>query len=90
MLCIARLVYEANAAMFAPDYEGERHPDVLVHEPPTLDQHMLRDGRTWVRVYLDGSALTDQGRVIPLDMFAASKLRLGHLDLVEADLDLVA
>jgi hypothetical protein len=77
MSCIASIIREINIGFFAPDFEFERNPKLLVGEPALADQHTLRDGRTWVRVYLDGSALDDRGTVRLHAAFAAELLRCG-------------
>lgn len=77
MPSIAATIREINDRFFAPDFEFERDPELLVGEPALADQHVLRDGRTWVRVYLDGSALDDRGCVRLHAASAAMLLRCG-------------
>ena len=75
MACIAALVREMNDRLFAPDAEFGCDSALLVNEPPLRDAHELPDGRTWVRVYLDGSALDHRGLVWRYAPWAADRLR---------------
>lgn len=60
---VALRVREANADLWAPDAELLPSPAMLVGEPAIADAFQSPDGRSWVRVYYDGSAL-DQGGIV--------------------------
>lgn len=62
-LTLADRVRDLNADLWAPDAEMFVIPDVLLGEPPLLDAYEAPDGRGWVRVYIDGSALDERGHV---------------------------
>ncbi|WP_029310764.1 hypothetical protein [Acidiphilium angustum] len=62
-MCIARLVRHLNEDLWAPSTESCPQPYELV-EPTravVIDHFGSADGRTWCRVYLDGSALDHTG-----------------------------
>jgi hypothetical protein len=49
--------------MFAPDYDGDRNPDLLVGVSGLRALHRLPDGRFWQMFFWDGSVLSDAGMV---------------------------
>jgi hypothetical protein len=62
-MSIATLVRQDNAQMFAPEWDGLCAPELLAFEPTPQDTYQTPDGRQWVRVYIDGSALDQHGNV---------------------------
>lgn len=63
MCCIAQYVRDANADLFTPDSEFSPSPEMLIDEPAIADHFISADERMWMRVYLDGSCLHQDGRV---------------------------
>ena len=61
MCSLADRVREANDQMWSPDAEFDATPSLLIAEPVVADEYASIDGRVWVRVYLDGSALDQNG-----------------------------
>ncbi len=76
MSCIAQIVRDENALLWSPDQEGEAAPELLAGEPVTADAYETPDGRSWVRVYLDSSALDQNGTVYPRAPDAAATRKL--------------
>ncbi len=74
-MCIAQCVRDNNAGIWAPDVAGEAAPEMLVDEPATRDTFETEDGRAWVRVYLDGSSLDQNGIVQTYAARAAAERR---------------
>ncbi len=75
-MCIAKLVRDLNGDLWSPDVAGEAAPELLVNEPVTADTFESPDGRSWVRVYVDGSSLDQFGHVTEHNPRAASARRL--------------
>lgn len=62
-MCLAQFVRDLNAGLWTPDAACEAAPEMLVNEPITVDSHETPDGRSWVRVYMDSSAIDQNGHV---------------------------
>ncbi len=75
-MCIASHVRDLNDALWRPEIAAEAAPELLVNEPVTADRFETLDGRAWVRVYVDGSALDQHGHVFPHAPRAAEERRL--------------
>lgn len=74
-MCIAQLVRDVNGDLWAPDVAAEAAPELLVAEPKPADSFESLDGRSWVRVYADGSVLDQFGHVYEHQPRAAAARR---------------
>lgn len=75
-MCLAQIVRDLNASLWLPDTDCDAAPALLVSEPPVADAFETPDGRCWVRVYGDSSALDQNGHVLPRAPRAAATRRL--------------
>jgi hypothetical protein len=62
-MSFAKFVREINDQLWAPDAIETPAPYLLAQEPIVADEFETPDGRSWVRVYIDGSALDQLGNV---------------------------